>query len=31
LHGTMRRFTADELLPMAFGPAAMAERSDEET
>src|SRR4051795_12715001 len=31
LHGTMRRFTADELLPMAFGPAAMAERSDKET
>lgn len=29
LHGTMRRFTADELLPMAFGPASMAARSDD--
>jgi cytidine deaminase len=30
LHGTMRRFTADELLPMAFGPASMAARTDDE-
>ena len=27
LQGQRRRFTADELLPMAFGPASMAERT----
>jgi cytidine deaminase len=29
LHGALRRFTADELLPMAFGPASMAERDQD--
>lgn len=29
LQGGLRRFTADELLPMAFGPASMAERDQD--